>query len=150
MNLLYCADCRHAFTSPAGRDQAGAEDCVLCGAPLSLLAREVIQVSPLGNGHERHGAAGMTEVVGVASVAIQCDQADGDGSRILANLNDFFTVVPTDTGAQVCVDRGRPIDAPVRLAAILDGIDGGWEEHLFIPELAALEADPGPGRHGWE
>jgi len=143
MNLLYCADCRHAFTVPADGDQAGGEDCVLCGAPLSLLAREVIQVSPLGNGHEGGGAAGMTEVVGVASVAIQWRQADGDGSRILANLSAYFQVVTTDTGAQVCVDRGPPSDAPVRLAAILDGIDGSWEEHLFIPELAAIEADPG-------
>jgi len=143
MNLFYCADCRHAFTAPAGGNQAEGEGCILCGAPLSLLAREVIQVSPLDNGHENGGAAAMTEVAGVASVAIQCREADGDGSRILANLSAYFQVVTTDTGAQVCVDRGPPSDAPVRLAAILDGIDGSWEEHLFIPELATLEADPG-------
>ena len=144
MNLLYCADCRHAFTAPAGGDEAEGGVCVLCGAPLSLLAREVVQVSPLGNGHERGAADGVTEVFGVASVAIQCRQADGDGSRILANLSDYFQVVPTTTGARVCVDRGRPIDAPARLAAILDGIDGSREEYLFIPELAALETDQGP------
>jgi hypothetical protein len=28
------------------------------------------------------------------------------------------------------------------VAAILDEIDGGWEKHLFIPELAALESGP--------
>jgi hypothetical protein len=143
MNLLYCADCRHAFTAPGGGDQAEGEACVLCGGPLSLLAREVIQVSPLGNAHESRAALGMTEAVGVASVAIRCRQDDGDGGRILANLSAYFQVVTTDSGAQVCVDRGPPTDAPWRLAAILDGIDGGWEEHLFIPELAALEAGPG-------
>jgi hypothetical protein len=143
MNLLYCADCRHAFTAPQGDEEAGGEGCVLCGGPLSLLAREVIQVSPVGNGHGSSGAEEITEVVGVASVAIRCRQVDGDGDRILASLSNYFQVVTSDTGAQVCVDRGSPIDAPWRVAAILDGIDAGWEKHLFIPELAALESGPG-------
>jgi hypothetical protein len=143
MNLLYCPDCRHAFTAPGGDEKAGGEDCVLCGGPLSLLAREVIQVSPLGNGHRSGGAGEIAEVVGVASVAIRSRVRDGDGDRILASLSSYFQVVATDTGAQVCVDRGSPIDAPWRVAAILDGIDAGWEKHISIPELAALESGPG-------
>lgn len=142
MNLLYCPDCRHAFTAPGGDEKAGGEDCVLCGGPLSLLAREVIQVSPLGDGYG-NGGAEMTEVVGVASVMVRCRQINGDSDRILASLSNYFQVVTTDSGAQVCVDRGPPIDAPWRVAAILDGIDEGWQQHLFIPELAASESGAG-------
>ena len=142
LDLFHCAVCRHAFTTPGGGGGDGGEGCVLCGGPLSLLAREVIQVSPLGNGQVSGGAEETTEVVGMASVAIRCHQVNGGGDRILASLSKYFQVVATDTGAQVSVDRGPPIDAPWRVAAILDGIDDGWEKQLFIPELAALESGP--------
>jgi hypothetical protein len=138
MNLLYCTGCRHAFTASGG-SEPGVDVCVLCGGALSELARDVIQVSPMGEGYENQTAAVTSEVAAVTSVAIRCRRTDGSGGRILADLGDYFQVVATDTGAQVCVDRGPPTDAPWRVAAILDGIDGGWEEHFFLPELGPSE-----------
>jgi len=138
MNLQYCPGCRHAFTATDG-DGAEARSCVVCGGALSMLAQDVLQVSPLGDGVENGAGEAMTEVAAVTSVAIRRRRTDGDGGQILSDLSDYFQVVATDAGAQVCVDRGPPIDAPWRVAAILDGIDGGWEEHFVIPELDTPE-----------
>jgi hypothetical protein len=139
MNLQHCPECRHAFTAPDGGVSEG-RNCVVCGGALNILARNVIQISPMWEGYGAYTADAMSEVATVASVEIRRRRIGGDGGRILADLGDYFQVVATDSGAQVCVDRGPPIDAPWRVAAILDGIDGGWEEHFVIPELDAPEA----------
>jgi hypothetical protein len=138
MNLLYCTGCRHAFTAADGSEPA-ADVCVLCGDALSELARDVIQVSPMWEASDSRSVEGLSEAPSVTSVAIRHRGTNGDGGRILVGLADYFQVIATDAGAQVCVDRGPPTDAPWRVAAILDGIDGGWEEHFVIPELETTE-----------
>jgi hypothetical protein len=138
MQLLHCQACRHAFIAPDGSDPRGAV-CLLCGGALGELARDVIQVSPLEEGNESRTTGVPGEVSELTSVAIRRRQADGDGARILADLGDYFPIVATESGAQVSVDRGPPSDAAWRVAAILDGIDAGWEQHLLIAELDPTE-----------
>jgi len=138
MNLLYCAGCRHAFTEPDG-GQSGT--CVVCGGVPRLIARDVLQVSPLRERDDGPALAG-TEAT-AAGVALRRRQSELRGDLILRKLSSYFQVVATDGGAQVSVDRSPPIDAPWRVAAVLDGIDQSWEEHFFLPELDASERDAG-------
>ena len=95
-----------------------------------MIARDVIQVSPLG---EANGSSAAENEL--STVTLQRKQAGKGGSRILEDLGRYFRVVPTSAGAEVCIDRCPPIDAPWQVAAILDGIDGGWEDHFSLPQL---------------
>ena len=138
MNLLYCAGCRHAFTAPDATEPE-AWSCVVCGRFLRVVARDAVQVSPL-MGRDEHPAVAVPAEVAITSVALRRRRSADGGAPILCRLAEYFQVVATDGGAQVCVDRGAPSDAAWRVAAILDGIDNGWEAHFFLPELAEGDA----------
>jgi hypothetical protein len=64
------------------------------------------------------------------------------GRRIVTDLADYFAVTANGRSVEVSVDRGAPADAALRVAAVLDGVDTGWEEHFHLPTVDA-ESPPG-------
>ena len=55
----------------------------------------------------------------------------GDG--IVRDLGTYFDVTPLGSSVEISVDA-RAVGPPtLRVAAILDGIDGRWEEHFHLP-----------------
>jgi hypothetical protein len=56
-----------------------------------------------------------------------------DGQRIVRGLTAYFPVTANGRSVEVSVNRGAPADAALRVAAVLDGVDGGWEEHFYLP-----------------
>lgn len=64
------------------------------------------------------------------------------GKRIVTGLADYFAVTANRRSVAVSVNRGVPADAALRVAAVLDGVDTGWEEHFYLPTVDA-ESPPG-------
>ena len=141
MDLLYCADCRHAFTLSGSRAPE-ARTCPVCAAALRVIAPDVVQVSPL-----REPDAGPASVEGPESghstVTLQHKHMGRACGRVLAELTRYFRVVATDRDAEVYIDRCPPSDAAWHVAAILDGIDGDWEDHFAMPQLGPSTSESG-------
>jgi hypothetical protein len=64
-----------------------------------------------------------------------------DGQQIVRDLAGYFPVTANGRSVQVSVNRGAASDAALRVAAVLDGVDSGWEEHFYLPTSGA-EARP--------
>jgi hypothetical protein len=61
------------------------------------------------------------------------DHLDANGQRIVKHLNAYFQAGANGRSVQISVSRGEPADAALRVAAVLDGIDGSWEDHFYLP-----------------
>lgn len=142
MDLLYCADCRHAFTVPGSRAPQ-ARTCPICAGALRVIAPDVVQVSPL-----REPDAGPAFVEGAESgpstVALQRKHTGRVCDRVLEELARYFRVVATNREeAEVHIDRCPPSGAAWHVAAVLDGIDGDWEDHFTMPQLGPSTSETG-------
>jgi hypothetical protein len=61
------------------------------------------------------------------------------GNQIVEDLADYFPVKANGSSVKVSVNRGAAHEAALRVAAVLDGVDAGWEEHFYLP---MTEAEP--------
>ena len=64
------------------------------------------------------------------------------GDQIVRDLGDYFEIVPSGSAVEVSVDVGAVGPPALRVAAILDGIDEGWEEHFHLPALLIQGPSP--------
>jgi hypothetical protein len=68
-------------------------------------------------------------------VALQQRQAGEAAAEILRNLTDYFQVTARGSSVWIGVDRGLPSEAPLRVATVLNEIDGRWERHFELPPI---------------
>ena len=57
------------------------------------------------------------------------------GDRIVRDLGDHFQLTASGPAVEVSVNAAAVAPPAVLVAAILDGIDGRWEEHFHLPVL---------------
>jgi hypothetical protein len=69
------------------------------------------------------------------------ERAGTTGKRIVRELANYF-VRANGRSIEVSVNRGEPADAALRVAAVLDGVNTGWEEHFYLP-TADRQDQPG-------
>jgi hypothetical protein len=85
----------------------------------------------------RRSVTAETSLVGYALLLRRSD-TDQEGAEILSTLEKRYELSPADEdGLQYRVvidDAYDPDEAVVRLASVLDGIDGGWENRFGWPE----------------
>jgi hypothetical protein len=63
------------------------------------------------------------------------------GQQIVRDLAGYFPLTANGRSVQVSVNRGAASEAPLRVAAVLDGVHSGWEEHFYLP-TSGSEARP--------
>ena len=68
-------------------------------------------------------------------VALRRRQADEASAEILGDLTNFFQVAVSGRSVWIGVDRGLVGEAQLRVATVLDGIDGGWERHFCLSTI---------------
>ncbi len=129
MDLLACSDCGRRFYLPGVRP-GDQRLCPSCGGPLDL-ARHGMTSIPL-DARWLDPRAGPGDGPQIAVVALRRKRG-GEGGQILADLGEYFAIEACDGSIEVSVNRGAPTDAALRVAAVLDGIDPGWEEHFYLP-----------------
>jgi hypothetical protein len=64
--------------------------------------------------------------------------------RIIKTLGDYFDVRRIDGLVKVDVYRGTRESASLRVAAVLDGVDGSWEEDFHLPTTDSEPPPPDP------
>jgi hypothetical protein len=144
MDLLACSDCGHRFYLP-GNGAMKSRWCPQCGGDLGLALHGMTSI-PLDARwlDPRVSAAGPPPVT-VVELRRKGERAGKTGKRILRQLGDYFAVKANGgRSVEVSVNRGRPVDATLRVAAVLDGVDAGWEQHFYLPTADAQ------GPHGDE
>jgi hypothetical protein len=129
MDLVGCSECASRFyapgTAPAGRL------CPRCGGDLSLAAHGISSI-PLDarwlDPRDLQPAMSTT-------VELRRKRARGGRSeqRIVEDLGDYFAVKANGSSVRVSVNRGAAAEAPLRVAAVLDGVDVDWEDHFYLP-----------------
>lgn len=68
-------------------------------------------------------------------VALQRRQAGESATQILRDLTAYFQVAVTGSSVWIGVDRGLCGEAPLRVATVLDAIDGRWERHFGLSTI---------------
>jgi hypothetical protein len=129
MDLLLCAECEHRFYVPGVAGFEG-HPCPECGGNLAVDVYGLTSI-PLDARFldPRDGASGVTLV----DVREKSKPAGEAGKQIVVELSGYFAVKANAGSMQVSVNRGPPAEAALRVAAVLDGIDGDWEEHFYLP-----------------
>jgi hypothetical protein len=129
MDLLGCAECEHRFYVS---EMASADVllCPQCGGGLTLAARGLASI-PLDARWLDPRAVPEIEVA-VVELHRKREPSTENGQRIVGSLADYFPVRANGPEVEVSVNRGEAAEAGRRVAAILDGIDSGWEEHFYL------------------
>lgn len=132
MDLLACTECEHRFYVPAAGSSNG-HCCPQCGGGLTLAMQGMTSI-PLDARWLDHRVA-PADVPDVTVVDLRCKRgrAGRTGRRIVKELGDYFAVRANRGSVKVSVHRGAPVDAPLRVAAVLDGVDSNWEQHFYLP-----------------
>lgn len=130
MDLLACSECARRFYAP-GVSASDNRRCPQCGGGLALTAQGMAAI-PLDARWLDPGLVPGFEVT-VVELRRKRERGGRTEERIVRDLADYFPVEASGGSVQVSVNRGAAADAALRVAAILDGVDGGWEEHFFLP-----------------
>jgi hypothetical protein len=143
MDLLACGECEHRFYVP-GVAAADGRQCPECGGHLDL-AEHGMQSIPLDAHWLDPRAVPEFEVTVIELRRKRKHHAKG-GKKIVRDLADYFPVKGKGRSVQVSVNRGVAAEAALRVAAVLDGVDSGWEDHFYLPtsESQVPSADPRP------
>jgi ribosomal protein S27AE len=148
MDLLACSECDHRFYVQ-GVGPPESRFCPHCGGGLALAVHCMTSI-PI-DARWLDPRAGPTERPEVTVVELRGKRKrDGKtGKRIVRDLADYFAVEALDGSVKVSVNRGAPADAALRVAAVLDGVDTGWEDHFYLPTAdsqAPRDLQPPPPR----
>ena len=68
-------------------------------------------------------------------VALQRRPGADDAAEILRDLTDYFQVAVIGSSVWIGVNRGLCSEAPLRVATVLDAIDGRWERHFGLSPI---------------
>jgi hypothetical protein len=143
MDLLACSECECRFYVP-GVVASDGRHCPQCGGDLAVVVERMASI-PLDARWLDPRVEPPFEVT-VVEVRRKRARARENGQRIVKELADYFPVKVDGHSLQVSVNRGAAADAALRVAAILDGVDSGWEEHFFLPRSysGVTSDDPSP------
>jgi hypothetical protein len=130
MDLLGCSDCEHRFYV-SGLAGTNGRPCPQCGGDLIVEIFGMTSI-PL-DARMLDTRVGAAEEVTVVDLRQKRRTAGTHGRRIVMDLSAYFAVKSSASAVQVWVNRGIAADAALRVAAVLDGIDDGWEEHFYLP-----------------
>jgi hypothetical protein len=130
MDLLTCVECEHRFYVP-GVAASDSRRCTDCGGALDLALHGIASI-PL-DAHWLDPRAVPDFEVTVVELRRKRKHAGKSGRRIVDDLAGYFPVKAVGRAVEVSVNRGTAAEAALRVAAVLDGVDGGWEEHFYLP-----------------
>jgi hypothetical protein len=130
MDLLACSECECRFYVP-GAAASDGHHCPQCGAHLALAVHGLVSIPLDARWLDTRAAPApeitMVELRGKRECTVE------DGAQIVRDLAGYFPVTANGRSIQVSVNRGAACDAALRVAAVLDGVDSGWEEHFYLP-----------------
>jgi hypothetical protein len=147
MDLLACSQCGHRFYVP-GPDASNVRRCSQCGTDLELAEHRIASI-PLDARWLDSRNVPPFEVT-VVELRRKRERGGRSGKRIVDDLAGYFPVKANGRSVQVSVNRGAAADAPLRVAAVLDGVDSSWERHFYLPtadpQMASDDVRPPPAR----
>jgi hypothetical protein len=132
MDLLACLQCTHRFYVPGAGDLDGRW-CPQCGGGLGLSLRGTTSIPLDARWLDPRAAAADPPTVTHVELRRKGERAGKTGKRIVRELANYFGVRANGRSIEVSVNRGEPADAALRVAAVLDGVNTGWEEHFYLP-----------------
>jgi hypothetical protein len=130
MDLLACSKCVCRFYVP-GVAASDGHCCPQCGGDLVLAVHGMASI-PL-DARWLDPRVGPAPEITVVELRGKREHTVEDGQQIVRDLAGYFPVTANGRSVQVSVNRGVASDAALRVAAVLDGVDSGWEEHFFLP-----------------
>jgi len=104
-----------------------------CGGGLTLALHGMTSIPLDARWIDHRVAPGDAPKVTVVDLRCKREPAGKTGKRIVKELGDYFAVRANGRSMEVSVNRGIPADAPLRVAAVLDGVDSDWEQHFYLP-----------------
>jgi hypothetical protein len=136
MDLFLCPACGSVFWAPS--EASNERRCPECDARLDLSASGPTTVpleARLLDGDWWDGSAPRM-------VVLRRKRAGRIGDRIVRDLGDYFDIAPSGSAVEVSVKAAVVAPPAVLVAAVLDGIDEGWEEHFHLPVLLIQQPSP--------
>jgi hypothetical protein len=130
MDLLACSQCEHRFYVP-GVAASDGRLCPECGGGLALTEHGLGSI-PL-DAHWLEPRGSPAPAVTVVELRPKRERGGKSGRRIVRGLAGYFPVKANGRSVEVSVNRGEAADAALRVAAVLDGVDSGWEQHFYLP-----------------
>jgi hypothetical protein len=130
MDLLACSRCVCRFYVP-GVAASDGQLCPQCGADLALAVHGLTSI-PLDARWLDPQAVPAPEIT-MVELRGKRERTVEDGEQIVRDLAGYFPVTADGRSVHVSVNRGAASDAALRVAAVLDGVDSGWEEHFYLP-----------------
>ena len=137
MDLLACSECGRRFYIPHLGPSEG-RCCPQCGGGLRLALYRMASIPLDARWLEPRVAPQVT----VVELRRKGGRAGKIAKRIVEELGDYFALSAKGRAVEVSVNRGAPADAALRVAAVLDGVDAGWEDHFYLP-TADSQGAPG-------
>jgi hypothetical protein len=144
MDLLACSECGHRFYMP-GSGAMKSRWCPQCGGDLGLAQHGMTAIPLDARWLDPSLSAAGPPPVTVVELRRKAEHAGKSGKRIVRRLGDYFAVKANGRSVEVSVNRGAPAEATLRVAAVLDGVDVGWEKHFYLP-TADLQGPPGDSK----
>jgi hypothetical protein len=138
MDLLACSECVCRFYVP-GVAASDGHRCPQCGGDLVLAVHGMASI-PLDARWLDPEVVPAPEIT-VVELRSKRDRTVEGGQQIVRDLAGYFPVTANGRSVEVSVNRGAASDAALRVAAVLDGVDSGWEEHFYLP-TSGSEARP--------
>jgi hypothetical protein len=132
MDLLACVECGHRFYVP-GEGASDNHCCPSCGGSLDISLHGMKSIPLDARWLDPRAPAVDPPEVTIVELRSKRARAGRVRKRIVKDLADYFAVRGDGDSVEVAVNRGEPAEAPLRVAAVLDGVDGGWEEHFYLP-----------------
>jgi hypothetical protein len=132
MDLLACAQCACRFYLP-GVWNSGRRCCPQCGGDLHLAVHDMASIPLDARWLDPRARPIDPEQVAVVKLSFKRGHAGRAGKRIVKELDNYFATRTNGRSVEVTVNRGAPADAPLRVAAVLDGVDASWEDHFYLP-----------------
>jgi hypothetical protein len=132
MEVLACFGCGERFYV-AGVATAEHRRCPGCGRILVRAGHGVADIPLDARWLDRK--TGSVDRPGVTVVGLRRRSTRGrrGAKRIVTGLADYFRVDHHGQHFEVRVDGGQPEEAALRVAAVLDGVDPGWERYFHLP-----------------
>jgi hypothetical protein len=134
MDLLACSECVCRFYVP-GVAASDRHCCPQCGADLVLAVHGMASI-PLDARWLEPEVVPAPEIT-MVELRGKRERTVEDGQQIVRDLAGYFPVTASGRSVQVSVNRGAASEAALRVAAVLDGVDSGWEEHFYLPTSGA-------------
>jgi hypothetical protein len=144
MDLLACSKCEHRFYVNGMNSPEGLW-CSHCGGDLELALHHISSIPLDARWLNPHSAMEAPEST-IVDLRRKRARAGRTTKRIVKDLAHYFDVRSHGRSLEVWVNRGASENAALRVAAVLDGVDSGWEQHFYLPtvdrEDSAAQIEP--------